>query len=64
MEYVIYPLLNMVTWYKNTLLDGIYNTLGKKSKEKVTSFKKLVSFLFKVPLHCLPSSKVFFVPYE
>ena len=37
----------------------------KKNKEKdVISFKELISFLFKVPLHCLPSSKVFLVPYD
>ena len=33
---------------------------GNKNKE-TTSFKKLISFLFKVPLRLLPSNKVIFV---
>ena len=33
---------------------------GKKNKE-IASFKKLTTFLLKVPLHHLPSSKVLFV---
>ena len=42
-----------------------YNTLGQENqREIVTQFKKLVSFLFKVLLHCLSSSKVFLVAYE
>ena len=37
---------------------------GKTENKAVTSFKKLISFLFNDPLRCLPSSKVFFVPCD
>ena len=36
---------------------------GQELNKKTTSFKKLISFLFKVPLRCLPSSKEF-EPYD
>ena len=39
--------------------------LGQENqRERFAYFKKLVSFLFKVLLHCSSSSKVFMVPYE
>ena len=40
-------------------LAGWETTQWVKKNKKTTSFKKLISFLFKVPLRCLPSSKVF-----
>ena len=52
------PMLNMVTWYKKHLAGWQIMQWSKKNKE-ITSFKKLISFLFKVPLLCLPSSKMF-----
>ena len=50
-----------VTWYKKKHLAEWQTTQrGNKNKE-ITSFKKLISFLFKVPLRLLPSNKVIFV---
>ena len=40
-------------------LAGWETTQWVKKNKKTTSFKKLISFLFKVPLRCLPSSKEF-----
>ena len=47
----------MVTWDKNTLVRK-KKQWGKKNKEP-RSFKKLISFLFKLPLHWIPYSKAF-----
>ena len=47
----------MVTWDKNTLVRK-RKQWGKKNKEP-RSFKKLISFLFKLPLHWIPYSKAF-----
>ena len=62
-ESLMGPMLNMVTWYKKHLAGWQIMQWSKKNKE-ITSFKKLISFLFKVPLLCLPSSKVVFVPHD
>ena len=51
---------NCHTWNKKTLLDG--KRRRGAGKTEATSFKKLIPFLFKVPLTFLPSSKVGFVP--
>ena len=40
-------------------LAGWQTTQWVKKNKKSTSFRKLISFLFKVPLRCLPSGKVF-----
>ena len=47
----------MVTWDKNTLVRKRKQWV-KKNKE-IRSFKKLISFLFKLPLHWVPYSKAF-----
>ena len=52
-ESVMGPLLNMVTWYKNHLAGWQIMQWGEKNKE-ITSFKKLISFLSRVPFVCLP----------
>lgn len=52
-----------VTWGKNTSLESERRGGNQKNKE-ITSFRKLMSFLFKVPQRCLPSSKVFFRPCD
>ena len=51
---------NCHTWNKKTLLDG--KRRRGAGKTEATYFIKLIPFLFKVPLTCLPSSKVGFVP--
>ena len=37
---------------------------GETENKAVTSFKKLISFLFNDPLRCLQPSNVFFVPCD
>ena len=55
---------NTVTSYEKKHL-AVWQTTqrGKKNKE-ITLSKRQTSFLFKVPLPCLPSSKVFIVPCD
>ena len=57
-------LQNTFTLYKKKHL-AVWQTTqrGKKYKE-ITLFKRQTYFLFKVPLLCLPSSKVFVVPCD
>lgn len=55
----------LFAWYghmirKKHLAEWQTTQRGKKNKE-ITAFKKLISFLFKVPLRLLQSSKVIFV---
>ena len=38
------------------------NDAEGQEKQEITTFKKLISFLFKVPLRRLPSSNVIFIP--
>ena len=52
-ESLMGPLLNMVTWYKNHLAGWQIMQWGKKNKA-FTSFKKLISFLSRVPFLCMP----------
>ena len=54
------PLQTAVTWYKKQLAGWQTTQRGKKNRE-ITSFRKLIYFLFKVPLRRLPSGKVFFL---
>ena len=51
------PLQNTVTWCKKHL-GGWQTTQKGKINKAITSFKKLISFLFKVSLGSFPSSKV------
>ena len=55
-------------WEQNSACDGQIagwqtTQWGKEYKE-MTSFRKVISFLFKVSLRRLPSSKVFFLPCD
>ena len=55
-------------WERNSACDGQIagwqtTQWGKEYKE-MTSFRKVISFLFKVSLRRLPSSKVFFLPCD
>ena len=65
-----FPRLDMCgqQWERNSACDGQIagwqtTEWDKEYKEK-TSFRKLLSFLFKVSLRRLPSSKVFFLPCD